>query len=305
MRPHITQMGQTTQIAATAVLVVALAGCPPVRAQVPVTPAVAGMPGSVRSAGLQGAGAALVGDASAVFTNPAGLATIHHISLEGTWRREAPLRALTGALGWRLGQFDLGVGLQYLGHDTLATGSADAPYQALGVGSLVYRFGLIALGGSVRHYRTTTAGPLERATSGDLGLAIAVFDIMAFGVSVQHVGGNWDEGSSLVLPRRTRAGFTMNYVDPLESFRLLSTIEMSWEAGAGSRLTLGAEGGVVVQGVGLVVRVAHRSRPTGSTEPGFTYGGSVALGELQVDYGYAARDALGDRAHRIGARLKL
>ncbi|HEX9579910.1 MAG TPA: hypothetical protein VF970_02270 [Gemmatimonadales bacterium] len=282
-----------------------LAAPPALAAQASRTPEVAWLPGSVRSAGLQGAGAALVGDASSVFTNPAGLATVHHVALEGTWRREAPRRVLTGALGWRLGQLDLGVGLQYLGHDTLAAGSSDAPYEALGVGSLVYRFGLMALGGSVRHYRVTTAGPLERATSGDLGLAIAVFDIMALAVSVQHVGGNWDDGSAIPLPRRTRAGFTMNYVDPQESFRLLSTIEMSWESGVGSRLTLGAEGGVVLQGVGLVARAAHRSRAAGSTQPGFTYGGSIALGDLQVDYAYAVRDALGDQAHRFGARLKL
>jgi hypothetical protein len=128
---------------------------------------------------------------------------------------------------------------------------------------------------------------------------------MALAVSVQHVGGNWDERSAIVLPRRTRAGFTMNYVDPLESFRLLSTLEMAWEPGVGSRLTVGAEGGVVLRGVGVVGRVARRSRPPGSTDPPFTAGGTIAVAELQLDYAYAARDALGEGAHRLGVRLRL
>src|SRR5207237_9704666 len=38
------------------------------------------LPGSTRAAGLRGAGAALVGDAGAVFSNPAGIATIRRLS---------------------------------------------------------------------------------------------------------------------------------------------------------------------------------------------------------------------------------
>lgn len=288
-----------------AALVVSLAAARGLAAQTAGVPSVALLPGSVRSAGLQGAGAALVGDAGAVFTNPAGLATIHHVSLEGTWRSEVPLRLLTGAMGWRLGQFDVGVGIQYLGHDSDRVAGQDAPYEALGVGSLVYRRGLIALGGSVRHVRLNTVGVPERATSGDIGFAIAVFDIMALGVSWRNIGGNWDERSNLTLPRSTQAGFTMNYVDPLEAFRLLSIIEISWHPAVGSRLTLGGEAGIVVRGVGVVGRAAYRSRPAGSTEPRGTYGGSLALGGLQLDYAYAASDVLGDRAHRVGMRLRL
>src|SRR5438445_11725110 len=43
------------------------------------------LPGSTRAAGLGGAGAALVGDAGAVFSNPAGIATIRHLSVEGSY----------------------------------------------------------------------------------------------------------------------------------------------------------------------------------------------------------------------------
>src|SRR5574341_643016 len=57
-----------------------------------VAPAVLSLPGSVRSAGLHGAGAALVGDAGALFSNPVGIATLRHIGLEGTVRR-SPFRS--------------------------------------------------------------------------------------------------------------------------------------------------------------------------------------------------------------------
>src|SRR4029077_8089746 len=43
------------------------------------------MPGSTRSAALGNAGAALVGDAGAMFANPAAIATIRHLSIEGSY----------------------------------------------------------------------------------------------------------------------------------------------------------------------------------------------------------------------------
>ena len=46
---------------------------------------VAVLPGTTRSAGLGGAGVALVGDAGAVFANPAGIATVRHLSVEGSY----------------------------------------------------------------------------------------------------------------------------------------------------------------------------------------------------------------------------
>ena len=42
-------------------------------------------PGSTRAAGLGGAGAALVGDAGAIFDNPAGIAAIRHVAVEGSY----------------------------------------------------------------------------------------------------------------------------------------------------------------------------------------------------------------------------
>jgi len=47
---------------------------------------------------------------------------------------------------------------------------------------------------------------------GDVGIAIAIFDIAALGVSMQNMGG--DLGAGARLPRRSRAGLTLNYTDP-------------------------------------------------------------------------------------------
>ncbi|MBI2402830.1 MAG: hypothetical protein HYV20_08880 [Gemmatimonadetes bacterium] len=293
------------------VLLLALStGLVPVVAQVS-PPAILSLPGSVRSAGLHGAGAALVGDAGAVFANPVGIATLRHIGLEGTYRRTRFNATVgTAAMGWRLSQFDVGLGLAYVGGDSvpmvgLSRGLGGRPYEAMGVGSLVYRFGLIAFGGSIRELRRSAGGGEDHGRSGDLGIALAVFDIMAMGFSMQNVGGNWRPQSLLPMPRLTRWGFTMNYADPQETFRLLTTLEAQWPQGQPSRWILGGEAGVVVYGVGLLGRAAYQTRTAGTAEPAVTFGGSAALARLRLDYAYAARDLVGAPAHRLGLRLTL
>ena len=274
-------------------------------------PAVLSLPGSVRSAGLHGAGAALVGDAGSIFANPIGIATVRHIAVEGTYRRTRfHAGAGTAALGWRLSQFDVGLGLAYLGGDSiplvgLTRGPGGRPYEAMGVGSLVYRFGVIALGGSIREVRRSAGGVEERGRSGDLGIAVAVFDLMAIGFAVQNVGGNWRQEASLPMPRLTRWGFTMNYTDPQETYRLMTTLEAQWPQAGKSRWILGGEAGAVVYGVGLLGRAAFQTRTTGTAEPAVTVGASAALGRLQLDYAYAGRDPVGSPAHRLGLRLTL
>ncbi|HMV31760.1 MAG TPA: hypothetical protein PKA50_06515, partial [Gemmatimonadales bacterium] len=85
----------------------ALAG----QAQAPLAPLILTLPISVRSAGLGGASVALNGDASATFLNPAGLATIRNIAIEGAAQRY-PDGTLEGfaAGGFRFLQFDFGGG---------------------------------------------------------------------------------------------------------------------------------------------------------------------------------------------------
>ena len=144
-------------------------------------PVVLQYPASIRSAGFNGAGVALVGNAGAVFFNPAGLATIRHVAVEGALQSGPFAVVSTAALGWRLGQFDLGFGVNYFDFDNSPgptggfTSPAGTPVDArelLAVGSLVYRFGLIAIGGSGKWVSREIDGVSETGYGADFGLAI-------------------------------------------------------------------------------------------------------------------------------------
>ncbi|UCG84944.1 MAG: hypothetical protein JSW71_13455 [Gemmatimonadota bacterium] len=262
---------------------------------------------------MNGAGAALVGDAGAVFTNPASLATLRYIGIEGAYRAlPAAGRVFNGALALRIRQFHLALGGALLDH---GTDPANFPVpglppgtefrERLGMGSVVYRFGIIALGGTLKYVRTNADTAEQKALSSDAGLTIAIFDILAFAFSIQNLGGNWRGESALEMPRLSRFGFTMNYVDPQESFRLLSTLELQWPEGRSSRFVLGVEGGVVLRGVGILGRGAYGSRPEGTEASKFTVGGSIAITRMSLDYAYQPNDARGERTHRFGLRLTL
>ncbi len=292
-------------------MVAAVAFSHPIVAQTSTghVPVVLQVPASARFAGLNGAGAALVGHAGTVFTNPAGLATISHVAVEGSYQ-SAPLDQYiaAAALGWRLRQFDLGVGVQYydLGSASTSVPGTTQDNEVMGVGSLVYRFGLIALGMSGKYVRQTIGGSMTEGAGVDAGLAIAVFDIMALGFAVQNIGGNLQSGSLIPMQRLSRFGFTMNYVDPQETFRLLSTLEVQWPAGQSNRFVFGVESGVVVSGVGIVGRVGYGSRPSiGTDRKTFTFGATVELSRLKVDYAYEPYGLADDRTQRIGVRLAL
>ncbi len=284
-------------------------------------PVVLQTPASVRFAGFNGAGAALVGHAGTIFTNPSGLATIRNIALEGSYQT-APFDAYatSAAVGWRVKQFDLGFGLQYFdfGNEPVEipdpvsggvlgtpTGAVVGARELLGVGAIVYRFGLIALGASGKYVSQDIGDFHDSGTSMDLGLAIAVFDIMALGFAVQNIGGNWRSNSRIVMPRLSRFGFTMNYIDPQGTFRLLSVLEMQWMAGRSSRLVLGGEGGVVVSGVGITGRLGYGSRPNGSDRAAVTYGATLELTKIDIDFAYEPNNLIDDPITRIGVRLAL
>lgn len=268
-------------------------------------------PVSVRSAGMNGAGAALVGNAGAVFINPAGIATIRHIGVEAGYRATPSEGNLfTGALAWRIRQFDLGVGVaRYrFGPDPRTPILPGMPPGAdareyVGVGSLVYRFGIVALAGGGKYVRRVVNETVESAGSADVGLAIAIFDIMAIGFSMQNIGRRWGGSERIELPRFTRLAVMWNYVDPLETFRLLSTVELQWPERRDTRVVLGGEGGVVLGGVGLFARAAYATEPDGPDYSQMTYGGSVTMADLAIDYAYQERDLSGLEAHRLGFRL--
>ena len=152
---------------------------------------------------MGGAGAAIVGDAGGIFANPAALATIHHLAVEASYETfPSGSKFSTGAVALRAGRFTWGAGAAALGPSYT---SADL----LGASSLVFRTGIVALGGTAKYARETIGGARVDAWAGDAGLAIAIFDLMALGVSVQNIGGDFGPAAGGVhLPRRTRAGFT-------------------------------------------------------------------------------------------------
>jgi hypothetical protein len=276
---------------------------------------VAVLPGSTRSAALGGAGVALVGDAGAMFANPAGIATIRHLGLEGSYEPYLAGTALTSAaLALRVGRWTWGVGAQALdygsepvivpdpatgGRRGIATGATFHPYEALAASSLVYRRGFIALGVTAKYNRQQIGSTASDTWAGDAGLAIAIFDILAIGVSVQNLGG--DIGNGALLPRRTRAGLTLNYTDPQGTLRLLTTLEGQWLRGR-RVLIQGIEAGVVKNGVGVIGRVGYATRAAVTDASHFTFGGGVVLGRLGMDYAFQGYAALGGGTHRIGLR---
>jgi hypothetical protein len=280
------------------------------------TSVVALLPGSTRSAGLGGAGVALVGDAGAIFANPAGLATVRHVAVEGSYEPYlAGTVFSTAAIAVRLGRITWGAGAQALdygsepiivpdsstgGRRGSPTGGTFTAADLLAVSSFVYRRGLIALGVSGKYARQQIGGYAADAWAGDAGLAIAVFDIFAVGASVQNIGGDFGNGAR--LPRRTRVGVTLNYVDPEGTMRLLSTLEGQWTPGRPAVLIQGVEGGVVTGGVGLVGRLGYATRSPTSDASRFTVGGGIELGPLHFDYAYQGFDVLGGGTHRVGVR---
>jgi len=253
-------------------------------------------PGSARAAGMGGAGAAIVGDAGAIFANPAALATVHHLAVEGSYEAfPSGSKLSTGAVALRVSRFTWGAGAAALGPSYT---SADL----LGASSLVFRTGIVALGATAKYARETIAGARVDAWAGDVGLAIAIFDLAALGVSVQNIGGDFGQAAGGVhLPRRTRAGFTLNYVDPQGTLRLLTTVEGQWPVGGSAFVVLGLESGVVTRGMGVLGRVGYVGHSGVTSASPFTAGGSLELGRLHLDYAYRADDALGAR-HRMGLR---
>ena len=274
------------------------------------------LPGSTRAAALGGAGAALVGDAGAIFANPAGIATIRHLGLEGSYEPYLAGTAIsTAAVALRVTRLTWGFGAQALdygsepeivpdpatgGRRGMPTGASFHPYEALAVTSLVYRRGFAALGVTAKYDRQQIGSAVSDAWAGDIGVAIAVFDIMAFGMSVQNLGG--DLGGGALLPRRTRAGLTLNYTDPEGTYRLLTTLEGQWTRDKRAVLIQGIEGGMVTGGVGLVARAGYSTRPAVTDASRITLGGGVVLGRLAMDYAFQPYDALGGGTHRVGLR---
>jgi hypothetical protein len=127
------------------------------------------VPATARAMALGGAYAAVMGDAGAVFVNPAGLAPIKRLAVSASYERYLLDSQFAGAsIATRVGKFDLGFGLHVLdfGSDSAfvpdpafggdrgrATGATIGAYHALAVGALAYRRGMLSAGVSVKALR--------------------------------------------------------------------------------------------------------------------------------------------------------
>ncbi|MFZ5624616.1 MAG: hypothetical protein ACOY71_09345 [Gemmatimonadota bacterium] len=259
------------------------------------------VPASVRSAGLAGAGVAVIGYAGSVFNNPSGIALIRYLSVEaGASQLPDRTTYLMGAGALRIGPIDVGGGYQYLNFSD----TASVRDNILWVGTLVYRRGLTALGGSLKYVSVEdTTGQIFRTVTGDLGVTLAFFDIAALALSVQNIAPQAVSGPRLELPRSTHLGFTLNFVDPqAEQWRLLATVEGIWTAGQRGRTVAGIEGGVVLGAVGLVGRMGYGNQPEGFPATRTTYGAGIVLGQVRIDYAYQGKNAFGNNVHWVGVR---
>ncbi len=266
-------------------------------------PLILSLPVSVRAAGMGGSGAALSGDASATFLNPAGLATIRNIAIEGAAQRY-PDGSLEGmaAGAFRIFQFDLGGGIHYLRFSDTSAVKDNLQWTASGV----YRFGLIALGSTLKYVSLEDSiGDTRRSATVDAGVGIHVFDIMTLSFAAQNIGSWRVAGGSLELPVTKRAGMMFNFVDPQGTGRFLTTLDVIWTARADRRTILGVEGGAVIGKVGLVGRLGYGAQPEASGQKKVSLGGSLVLTRFNIDYAWQRRTRLGNQIHRLGLRFTL
>jgi hypothetical protein len=282
------------------------------------------IPATPRALALQGAYASVVGDEGSIFVNPAGMAPIHHFALGMSYERGLlGSRLSTGALAMRIGRFDVGFGVMYqdLSGDSvvvpdpstggdfgMTTGALINAWNGLGVGAIAYRKGMISMGGSVKVlHEEIGGGPAaykSSAVAGDLGVAIAVFDIMSLGAVLQNVGGsrNATSGTAPSLPRTWRVGFTLNFIDPQGTARLMATTDWVKPPGSDSYWAFGFEGGVVANGIGVLGRLGVATGRAETDRKGLSLGAGLVVRDLRLDYAWQPYGTLAGSQQRLGVR---
>lgn len=274
------------------------------------------IPATARALALGGAYAAVVGDEGSIFVNPAGMAPIRRFALGASFEEDFLGARLTTAAGaMRVGRFTIGFGgiLYDFGGDSAivggqASGATITAYNALGVGAIAYRRGMISLGASTKFLRERIGeGPnayTATGVTGDLGAAVAVFDLMAFGFVMQNLAGSLTTSGAAPtsLPRTARVGLTMNFIDPQGTMRLMTTADWVRPPGGDSHWAVGLEGGLVAAGFGVVGRMGVAlGRPDADREQ-LSYGGGIVVRGLKLDYGFQPYGMLGGGSHRVGVR---
>jgi len=286
-------------------IVIALGPPVPLGAQqsTPQIPVILGLPASARFSGLGGASVAVNGDAGSVFSNPTGLATMKHAAVEGAFQYFPDgSYEVMGSGAARLLQFNVGGGFHYLRFTDTSAVKDNLQW----IGSGVYRFGLIAIGASVKYVSLEdSTGLIQRSLTEDAGIQLAFFDIMALAVAVQNIGNSTLSGTGLDLPTSTHVGLSFNFVDPQETARLLATVEAVWTERNPTRVLFGVEGGVVIHGVGIVARGGLGPQAPGTGLAGGAFGAGLVLGRLRFDYSYQKSNIKGSSLQGLGLRFTL
>lgn len=256
-------------------------------------------PVSPRFSGLGGAAVAMIGHAGSVFTNPAGIAPVRNMSLEGAYARLTDSSSyFMGAAAVRLGPASLGGGVRYLRFD-----AGRAVHDNLeSVASVITRVKGVALGLSANYFAVEdSAGAVTRTLTSDVAVTVYVFDIAALAYTAQNIGRAGFGGAVLPLPSTMSLGFSLNLIDTYSNGRLLATVERQWIEGDG-RTLFGIEGGAVFYGVGVMARVGMGGRVDDSPFTRLGWGGTLVLGRAALDYAYLERRAEGP-LHLLGLRL--
>ena len=282
------------------------------------------LPATARAMALGGAYTAVMGDAGALFVNPAGLAPIKRSAQSVSYERYLLDSYLaSAALAVRIGKFDIGVGLHLLdfGGDSAfvpdpafggdrgqATGATIGAYHALAVGALTYRHGLLSAAVSAKALRKHVGVGTDPAVNTttvavDVGLLAAFFDIASLGVVVQNVAADvrGGTGAQAPPPRTTRVGYMLNILDPQGTPRLMGTTEWVKTAGGDGYWIIGFEGGVVHEGVGVLGRVGLVTGRDATDRSSTTFGSGLIFHNLRLDYAFQGMDALGGGTHRFTA----
>jgi len=257
-----------------------------VSAQQATVPEILALPPSVRSAGLGGAAAAMIGYAGSVFANPGGIAPVRILSLEGAAARyDSNSTFFSGAAAIRAGKFNVGGGIRLLNYDE----GQRLRDNYEGAASLSLRWKGVAWAVGAGYFSVEdSTGEVSRTMTGGGAVTVYFFDIAALGISARNLGDWTVSGGGLEIPDEVRLGFSLNLVDTYSNWRLLATIERAWFGGNGETAA-GLEGGAVLKGVGIVLRAGVAGRHSGSPYSPGTLGGSLVLGRAAIDYAYLER----------------
>jgi hypothetical protein len=278
---------------------------------------------STRALGLGGAYAAVTGDESSLFYNPAQLPTAPRASAGLSAQRyvaSSTLAALAAATHFGPGAAALGVQLlDYGSAEEVVCDEVNFPTCEGGrpTGGTVSASDLVVSGGyglaigSARvgaaaklvHQRIVDAGGSAGAL--DLGVAYDLERsgvVTTLGIAVQNLGGSIrTAGTSSPLPRLVRLGAAVR-LPRVGALDMTATAEARKSAdgrtlpSGGTELSWSGSSGLTLTG-----RIGASALASGSDASPVTFGGSVAGRHVGLDYAYQGFDVLG-ATHRVGVR---